>query len=499
MPSRSRWSRRMPLKPYEQDQGLMFPPHLGDLVPEDHLVRVVNEVVERLDCSAIDSTYSLLGRNAYHPRLLLKLLFFGYATGTRSSRAIARSICEVVPYMWLSGGQRPDFRTISDFRKNHLAAIQDLFIQVVRLCGEIGLVKVGHWSIDGTKVKANAGIGNSVTRETIESELAKLREEIGRSLEDGGKEDAAEDVLYGTDQRGDELPKEARRKAERAERLEKALKTLNEHKEREKANRTDPDAAVMKRKGGGFEPSYNPQITVDADSQVIVAADATDAQADNAQLLPQVNQAIENIRAKPQEVSADAGYTAGPVLQELENRHITPYIPQNENLEQKEPNETEVCQRRFTRADFRYDAEADVFVCPAGETLEYSQIKKRQQAGSYEVKVYKREGCEGCPLAARCLKPGSKTRSVELSPFENVQCRMKERLGTPEGKATYAKRKRTVEPVFGVMKAVMGFRYFLLRGLEAVRGEWRLAATAFNIRKLWAAFRALLASEAAFV
>ncbi len=479
----------MPFKPYEQDQGVMFPPHLGDLVPGDHLARVVSEVVEMLDLSAIESEYSTMGRDAYHPRLLLKLLFYGYATGIRSSRAIAKATREVVPFMWLAAGQHPDFRTISDFRKDHLKAIQDLFVQVVRLCRDLGMVQVGHWSIDGTKVKANAGKSNSVTRETIEAELAKVREEIARALDEAEKQDETEDTLYGKDRRGDELPDDVRTKEERAKRLAKALEKLDEHKERQQANRTDPDAPLMKRKGGGFEPSYNPQITVDSDSQVIVAAEATDAQADNAQLLPQVDQAVQNVGTPPQGVLADAGYTAGPHLQALEDRGIIPYIPQNENPDGHEPSSDEQGERRFTRKDFQYQPETDSFICPAGKPLTYSQTKTRDSAGSYEVKVYKRTECEGCPLATRCLKPGAKTRSVHVSPFESVQHRVEERLKTPEGKAAYAKRKQSVEPVFGVMKAVMGFRYFLLRTLEGVQGEWRLAAAAFNIRKIWTALR----------
>lgn len=477
----------MPFKPYVQDQGVLFPSHVGDLIPQDHLARVVSEVVEKLDCSKIEERYSDLGRDAYHPRLLLKLLLYGYATGTRSSRAIAKACREVVVFMWLAAGQTPDFRTISDFRKNHLAAIQDLFVQVVRLCKELGLVKVGHWSIDGTKVKANAGRDNSVSKETIEGELTKLREEIAGALQDAANVDQAEDALHGEDQRGDELPKEVRSKEERAKRLQKALEKLKENPERKMANRTDPDAPMMKRKGGGFEPSFNPQITVDADSQVIVASDVTDAQADNAELLPQVDQATKNVGAPPLEISADAGYTSGPTLQAMETRQIPAYIPQNENPDSHEPTPSEAGERRFTRADFQYDSETDTMTCPAGETLEYSQTKTRECADSYEVRIYKRNGCEACPLATRCLKPGSKTRSVHLSPFEGVQTAAKQRLSTPEGKAAYAKRKQTVEPVFGVMKAVMGFRYFLLRGLDAVRGEWDLAAAAFNVRKIWAA------------
>ena len=185
----------MSFKSCEQDEGMLFPAHLGDLIGEDHLARAVSEVVDKLDIRAITGTYSDLGQKAYHPRMMLKLLYYGYASGVRSSRMIAKGIKETIPFMWLAGRRQPDFRTISDFRKNHIDKINGLFVQIVRICCGMGMVKSGHWSIDGTKVKANASKSNWVEREAVEKELERVRAEISEALAEAEAIDAAEDEL----------------------------------------------------------------------------------------------------------------------------------------------------------------------------------------------------------------------------------------------------------------------------------------------------------------
>ena len=478
----------MSFKSCEQDEGMLFPAHLGDLIGEDHLARAVSEVVDKLDIRAITGTYSDLGQKAYHPRMMLKLLYYGYASGVRSSRMIAKGIKETIPFMWLAGRRQPDFRTISDFRKNHIDKINGLFVQIVRICCGMGMVKSGHWSIDGTKVKANASKSNWVEREAVEKELERVRGEIDKALAEAEAIDAAEDELLGEDNPGEALPEEIRKKKDRAKRLDEVLRKLNEEPKRKKINRTDVDAPLMKRKGGGFEPSYNSQATVDADSQVIVGEDVTDEPTDNAQLIGQLDEAISNVEAKPDGVLADAGYTGVPNLEQLEEREVEGFVPQQSNPDKREKKSgDDEAPAKFERIDFEYDSESDSYRCPAGETLEFSHTKKKKQAcGVNVIRVYKRFGCEGCRFASRCLKRNPRGRSVERPAREDLVIAMSDRLGSDRGKTAYAKRKESVEPVFGVMKAVMRFREFLLRGLENVRGEWSLACGAFNMRKIWA-------------
>jgi transposase len=362
-------------KPHVQDQGELFPPRVGDLVPEDELCRVVSEVVDCLDLRAVAGNYSVLGQNAYSPRTMLKLLFFGYARGVRSSRAIADAVCFDVRFRWLAGDDRPGKSAIADFRVRNLAVIEDLFVQVVLLCRKLGMIKFGHWSIDGTKLKACAGKNAHRGREFIEADLAGLREQIREALAQARQADDEDDDDSG-------LPPAIRRKQERAQRLEQALETLRQNPEHKRANTTDPDAPKMKRKGGGFEPSYNPQITVDADSQVVLAADVCTDQTDHAQLINQLDQAQANAGLKPKEVSADTGYASGPNLAEVEKRGITGYIPLAVGSNER--------KQGFNREDFRYEPEHDRFLCPAGKTLPYQQTKtKTLTTGTYKARVYR--------------------------------------------------------------------------------------------------------------
>jgi hypothetical protein len=238
----------------------------------------------------------------------------------------------------------------------------------------------------------------------------------------------------------------------------------------------------MKRKGGGFEPSYNPQITVDAHSQVVLAADVTVDRNDCAQLTPQLDQAGENTGGRPGQVSADNGYFSGPNLASLEQREVRGYIPPSEDTNQRGKDGAPV----LSRNDFHYDRQHDRFICPAGQELSYSQTKvKHQSTGSFRTRVYKKKNCAGCPLATRCLQPDSTTRSIEVSEHQGLVLAMRERMSSDEGKAAYALRRQSAEPVFGIVKWPMAFRSFLLRGLKKVRSEWRLALAAFNIRKIW--------------
>jgi transposase len=478
----------MAFKSCEQDAGMLFPAHIGDLIPEGHLARAVSEVVDKLDIRMITQTYSTVGQNAYHPRMILKLLYYGYATGTRSSRMIAKAVGEVIPFMWLAGGRQPDFRTISDFRKKHIGRIKELFVQIVRICCEMGIVKTGHWSIDGTKVKANASKSEWVTRDAVEKELKRVREEIEEALAEAERIDAAEDALLGEDDPGEALPKEIRKKKDRAKRLDEALRKLNENPDRDNVNRTDLDAVLMKRKGGGFEPSYNPQMAVDADSQVILGAGVTDEPTDNAQLIEQLDDSIMNVEAKPEGVLADAGYTGVPNLEELEKRGVEGFVPQGDNPENREKESgDDEAPAQFERVHFEYDPASDSYRCPAGETLRFSHIKKKKQkCGTKIIHVYKRVGCKDCRLASRCLKRSPNCRSLERPAREDLVVAMNERLGSELGKTVYRKRKTSVEPAFGVMKTVMRFREFLLRGLPGVRAEWLLACGAFNLRKICA-------------
>jgi len=224
--------------PYNQKQQFLFPPNIKDKLPDDHLAIIMNDVVENLDLTSLYLKVPLEGHPSYHPSMMLKVLIYAYATGTFSSRKIAKALYENIPYIYLSGWQNPDFRTVSDFRKNNLEEFKSLFKQVVELCNQLGLVKLGHIAIDGTKIKANASDAKTYDEKRIEKEIEKLVKEAKVT-------DDKEDSLYGKDFSGDEIPKEIRRQKDRIKRL-KQLKDKLSNSGKDKINRTDPDAPFMK-------------------------------------------------------------------------------------------------------------------------------------------------------------------------------------------------------------------------------------------------------------
>jgi transposase len=291
----------------------LFPPSVRNLIADDYICLVINDVVDALDLSCLYNKVAYEGNPPYHPAMMLKMLFYAYTKGIFSSRKIAGAIKEDVCFIFLAAWQKPDFRTISDFRKNNLKELGLLFAQVVLLCQQMGMVRLGHVSIDGTKIKANASDKKTYDRRRIDREIA-------RWLAKSETTDQKEDHQYGKDKTGDELPEGIRDQQQRLQRLNE-LKAQLEHSGKEKINMTDPDAVFMKT-GSGIKTAYNGQAAVDSAHQVIIAADVTSEAADAGQLLPMVDQAEENLSEPIDELSAGAGYSSGENLKALETRKI---------------------------------------------------------------------------------------------------------------------------------------------------------------------------------
>ena len=309
------------VRSYNQDQIQLFPPSVQSLIEAEDLCMVVNDVVKTLDLSCLYDKLSSEGNPAYHPAMMLKIYFYAYARGIFSSRRIARALKENIAFIFLAAWQKPNFRTISDFRKNNLKELGLLFAQIVGLCQRLGMVKPGHIAIDGTKIKANAYEANTYDGERIEKE-------IQRWLDHSEAIDRQEDALYGPEKTGDELPEDIRDPEKRIKELEELKKKLDAGGS-EKINKTDPDAVFMKTTNG-IKTSYNAQAAVDAEHQVVVAADVTNDAADVEQLLPMIAQTEENTSQKVKECSADSGYSSGENLKAVAGREIDAYIPDRE-------------------------------------------------------------------------------------------------------------------------------------------------------------------------
>lgn len=437
--------------PYDLDQQYLLPPSLRDWLPQDHLVFFVSDVVDSLDLSAIMRAYQkdeLRGRPGYDPTMLTKLLIYGYAQGKTSSRKLERSTYEEVPHRVLSGDQHPDHDSIAAFRQRHLAALAGLFTQVLRLCQQAGLVKLGHVALDGSKIKASASKHKAMSYARLCRSEEELRQEVERLLAEAERKDQEEDRLYGN-ARGDELPQElafregrlkkireakaaleeearreaqeeARRQEERAEERKKKEEargrksggkpprvpdpTKATPKPTKQKNFTDPESCLMKDGAtGGYVQAYNAHVAVDEEHQVIVACTLSAQPSDAAGFLPLLTETKGRLGRLPDKVSADTGFYSRANLLEAQARSLDCYIPP--------------------------------------------------------------------------------PRKVVDSLSED----MREKLRSEAGTDLYRRRKTVVEPVFGQIKEARGFRQVSFRGLEAVREEWQLVCLTHNLLKLFRA------------
>ena len=429
--------------PYEPGQQFLLPPSLRDWLPEDHLCHFISDTVDQLDIGSIVEKYRSAGSGnvAYHPRLMLKLLIYGYSTGVFSSRKIARHIEENVAFRVLAAGHSPSHRSLCRFRQQHIAEFQELFVQVVQIAAASGLVKMGTLAIDGTKIKANSSKHKAMSYGRMKEEEERLVGEIDALVKAAGDVDKLEDAEFGANFRGDELPEELRRREDRLQVIQDAKKRLEERKREEDAekieaekeanksgkkrkgrqrkhplgepkdsdqeNFTDPDSRIMKDGSGAFEQCYNAQAAVDSDEQIVVAAGITQCAADNGELLPMLDGAIENSEMDPGQLLADSGYKSEDNFKELESREIDAYIPLG------------------------------------------------------------REG-----------------RNQGIGPDKPASQRMQHKLKTKRGRRRYAKRKHIAESPFGWIKRCLGFRAFSMRGLANVTGEWALVCLALNLSRM---------------
>jgi transposase len=417
---------------YLPEQNLLLPPSLREWLPDDHLVYFVSDVVDQLNLSTIESVYEEddRGQPPYHPRMMTKILLYGYCVGVFSSRKIQKHLVEDVAFRVLAAGNQPDFRTISDFRKLHLKALEELFQQMLRLTLETGTMKLGRVALDGSKFKANASKHKAMSYGRMDETEKRLRAEVRKLLGQAQAADKEEDQRYGRDRRGDELPEELQRRETRIARIREAKRALEERARKQARSEgedpkkaqpepkaqysfTDPESRILKG-ANGFVQGYNTQIAVEPLFQLIVGQRVTQAANDKQQMVPLVETIEEQSGQTPEGVLADSGYCSDENLKYLNRRKIEGFVATGKQKHNE-----------------------------------------------------RREPCKPGPL------PKGASR-VE---------RMERKLETKVGAAVYATRKFIVEPVFGQIKQARGFRQFLLRGLEKVRGEWALLCMTHNILK----------------
>ena len=424
---------------WDVDQAWLLPPSVHEFVPAGHLAHFVRDTVrEGLDLSAILDSYDVeRGQPPYHPAMMVALLLYGYARGVYASRRLAQACEERVDFMAVTGLNKPDFRTISDFRRRHLKALSGLFVQVLQLCQSAGLVKLGHVAVDGTKLKASASRHKAMSYGRMKLAEPRLAAEVAGWLKAAEAQDRADDAEHGAELRGDETPAWMADKAQRLARIRAAKAELEAEAKLDPAdldpdgpgpssgmqangrpkrakdggppdkaqrNFTDPDCRILATKDG-FIAGYNGQIAVDAAHQVIIAQRLATNPADYSALLPLVDQAKANLGRKPKEVSGDSGFATEANIAGMIERRIAAYLPPGRRAE----------------------------------------------------------------------------RQLKTKPLMSAMARKLKHAGH---RSRYRLRKHTVEPVFGQIKQARGFRQLLLRGLDKARGEWALICTAHNLLKL---------------
>jgi transposase len=436
---------------WSPDQIYLFPPSPQEWLPEGDLVYFLLDTVATLDLTPIFAHYERerRGQPPFHPRMMVALLLYCYATGTRSSRKIMRRCQTDLACRVIVGEDIPDFRTISDFRKTHLVSLEALFVEVLKLCALAGLTQVGTIALDGTKVKANASRHKAMSYDRMQQEEQRLKEEIATMLAEAQTADEADDARHGPSRRGDELPEELARRQSRLAKIRQAKAQLEERVRAEAAegaarrqaagkstpaiapaeavpqpkdqiNFTDPESRIMKTSNKGWDQCGNAQAVAN-EHQIILAADVTDQVNDKLQAVPMVDQTRRNLDAAGVKDAigaalADSGFYSETNTAALERRGIDPYLA-TERLKHHEK----------------------IAAAPRGRIPKGLSAKQR----------------------------------------------MARKLRTKKGRERYAKRKGMIEPVFGQLKQGLGFRQFSLRGLAAMRGEWRLMCLVHNLLKLW--------------
>lgn len=462
---------------HQSDPDFLLPLRIGDLIPQDDISWIILEIVDRLDVTKITVRYSDIGTDAFDPRLLLKLIFYGVATGNRSSRKIARLALKDLGGMMLCGVDHPSWRTVARFIQNNQNEVSNLFVQVLQICISLGMVSFGHLSLDGTKIKADASKFQYMTAAKMQKKVAELTAEIEQAFQEITTNDVLENQQYG-EKTADVLPKEI---SEKKERIEKLNYALNELKTRAKAkgeavkpgdqyNFSDPDSRPMKTSRSGIQQCYNHQIIVDSQERVITAYTTSSESSDAEQLKPTLEESKTNTGKNPEKLSSDTGYFSGTNLAVIVEENIDGYI----------------CPERkigvYHKLNFKYDSQQDLYICPDGRELKY--FSKNVKTGGKRVKLYSGD-CSGCPHQSKCTKAKSGNRQVERDDYDSLRERMRAKFETESAKEIYSHRKELPEPVFGQIKQQQNFHQHLYKGLKPANNEFGLACLVYNIKRIW--------------
>lgn len=470
-------------RPYDQSQPYLLPPSLRDFVDESHPAHLINDLVDLLDLRVLEEHYGNLGQPAYHPRLMMKVVLYGFTVGIFSSRKLQRACQENLAFKYLAGMETPAFKTFIEFRRRHREDMKAVFVQTAKLARELGLARLGAVALDGSKVDADTSKHKAMSHGRMQKEEAKLKAEIGKLLKEAQAADEQEDQEYGPDGDGYRVSEELARREQRLAKIQEAKSALEKREEQDhpgvaidskkQISFADHDARCFTKPGDGTRYVYNAQVAVDMDSQIIVANHIEDSVSDGHAAEAVLQSMEQELGELPQQLVADAGYGNKDTLESCQGRHVTPVCATTREGKDQES--------KLDR--FRYDKDQDRFTCPHGHVFAFT---REQPTGrrTYKTTV---------PVACTCgYAQTSDGRRVLLVGQGHLAKRELQRImDEPGHRELYRRRKCTAEPPFGQIKSGMGFRRFFYRGRQNVGGEWNLVCAAFNLRKIGALLRAM--------
>lgn len=533
--------------PMPREQLVLIPTALEEIIPNDHPVRLVDEILDRLDWTTWEATYhGAFGQPPIHPSVMAKIMLFALIRRIRSSRQIEYELKHSIDFMWLASGRRIDHTTLSEFRRKNSKELRDIFKQMVKLAIDLKIANLAELCIDGTRVLADANRYKTWTAARLAKALEQLDSQIAEALATLETNDSLDQDLIGQDVSPDRLPAAVANLQSRREQLEQLMKTAEEMDQTRQKNgtkgpaqipKTDPDSRILPNKEGGYAPNYTPMATTETTGGFIVDCDVLIGNVEHDQLTTIVDCIAQEFELNIDRVLADSAYTTGKNLTAAEHRQIDLIGPLAETKRENNPAQrSDLTQpvaadqldqlpinpqtKHFDKAAFVYDEASDSYYCPAGKVLSHRTTENTTHGDGSPVqrKVYTCYECSGCELAGRCRKsvsqqegkadaeqtsatassvesersqpkrgrkPGpSRGRELSDDEHESARRRHRERMKTEAAQESYSRRQHIGETPFAVIKVHFDLRRFLLRGLAGVNQEWRWAATGFNLKKL---------------
>lgn len=527
-------SKRQPKTCYWQDapvprnQLVLITESLEDRIPDDHPVRLLDEILDRLNWSEWEAEYNgESGQPPIHPGVMCRVLIFAMLRRIRSSRDMEYALQHSIDFIWLASGRSIDHTTLSEFRRTHPKQIQGIYRQLVRLAIDMGVAKLGELCIDGTRVLADASRFKTLKADKVEQLLKELDDQISAAMSELETNDSMGD-LFDDGQPANQLPEELRDMRARQEQLEAALTKLREMEKLRRSDgidpkknpaqlpKTDPDSRILPNKEGGYAPNYTPMAVTETENGFIVGANVLIGNVEHTVMTTMIDEIESDFDVTVETMMGDGAYGTGPNLAAMEQRDTELLSPppaskevQDNPAEREDPTQPVASEdlgrlpinaqtKRFDKLAFVYDAESDCYYCPAGKVLSRVGTENARRSGvPIKLTIYQCKECSSCELYSRCrINADSKRgRRVTRDGFEPVRRRHRERMQQEGAKERYKRRQHFGETPFAILKANLGLRRFLLRGIVGVQTEWLWGCTTFNMKKLISLMAALRTQE----